>query len=216
MSKSSENPEPEAPPPIKPDNVLDSIFSEGGPMPTARFSLRALALVLDYILMTAVASLIIWKIALPHSHPGAFGEYMQWSQEMLAWIMAWIENNNFDTPFPEPSQQLVGALAVANELQLLIFWLYFAIGEAFFAGSSLGKRICRIRSISTVNLEPPPVFAGIVRGGLKTVTLFWLFPIAFGATFLALFFNNRRQLGHDLCARTAVVDEKYVNLQSKQ
>lgn len=212
MSKSSENPEPEAPPPIRPDNVLDSIFSEGGPMPSAKFSLRALALVLDCILMTAVASLIIWKIALPQSHPGAFGELMQWSQQ----VVNWLESGGSGTAIPEPDKQLAGALAVANELQLLIFWLYFAIGEAFFAGSSLGKRICRIRSVSTVNLGPPPVFAGIVRGGLKTVTLFWLFPIAFAATFLALFFNNRRQLGHDLCARTAVVDEKYVNLQTKR
>jgi uncharacterized RDD family membrane protein YckC len=117
---------------------------------------------------------------------------------------------------PEPSKALVRALGVANELQLLTFWLYFAIGEAFFAGSSLGKRICRIRSISTVTLGPPPILAGIIRGGLKTVTLFWLFPIAFAATFIALFFNKRRQLGHDLCARTVVVDEKYANLQSRE
>lgn len=212
MSKEPEKPEQEVPPPIKPDNVLDSIFSEGGPMPSARFPLRALALALDCILMTAVASVIIWKIALPQSHPGAFGELMQWSQE----VVNWFENREPGAGIPEPSKQLAGALAVANELQLLLFWLYFAVGEAFFAGSSLGKRICRIRSVSTINLGPPPVFAGIVRGGLKTVTLFWLFPIAFAATFLALFFNNRRQLGHDLCARTTVVDEKYVNLQSKQ
>ncbi|MGB0744785.1 MAG: hypothetical protein ACPGSB_09685, partial [Opitutales bacterium] len=56
--------------------------------------------------------------------------------------------------------------------------------------------------------------AGITRGGLKTIALFWLFPIFFLATFIALFFNKRRQLGHDLCARTAVVDEKYVKLQT--
>jgi len=211
MSHEPESPGQETPPPIKPDNVLDSIFSEGGPMPTARFSLRALALVLDGILMTAVASVIIWKIALPQSHPGAFGELMQWSQE----VVTWVESREPDTPLPQPSKQLARALAVANELQLLIFWIYFAAGEAFFRGSSLGKRICRIRSVSTVTLGGPPVFAGIIRGGLKTVTLFWLFPLAFAATFFALFFNKRRQLGHDLCARTTVVDEKYVNLQPK-
>lgn len=178
-------------------------------MPTAKFSLRALALMLDGILMTAVASIIIWKLVLPQSHPEAFGELMQWSQE----LMIWFENGGADTAMPEPSKQLLPALGVANELQLLIFWLYFAIGEAFFAGSSLGKRICRIRSVSTVTVGPPPIFAGIIRGGLKTVTLFWLFPVAFAATFLALFFNKRRQLGHDLLARTAVVDEKYIKSQ---
>lgn len=212
MSEQDETRKGQIPPPIKPDNVLDSIFGEDGPMPTAKFSLRALALLLDCILMTAVASVIIWKIALPQSHPGAFGELMQWSQE----VVNWFESHEPETPLPQPSKQLARALAVANELQLFIFWLYFAIGEAFFRGSSLGKLICRIRSVSTVTLGPPPVFAGIIRGGLKTVTLFWLFPLAFAATFIALFFNKRRQLGHDLCARTTVADEKYVNLQSRQ
>ncbi|MFU8847362.1 MAG: RDD family protein [Opitutales bacterium] len=205
MSPAPENSGRATPPPIKPNNVLDSVFSAEGPLPAAKFSLRALALLLDLILMSAVASVIIWKIALPQSHPGAFGELMQWSQE----IVQWAESREPGTPLPEPSHELARALSVANELQLLAFWLYFAIGEAFFAGSSLGKRICRIRSISTVTLGPPPIFAGIVRGGLKTVTLFWLFPIAFAATFVALFFNKRRQLGHDLCARTAVIDEKH-------
>ena len=181
-------------------------------MPTAKFPLRALALFLDVVLITAVASVIIWKLVLPQSHPGALGELMQWSQE----IVTWVENQESGTPIPQPGKELARALSVANELQLLLFWLYFAVGEAFFGGSSLGKRICRIRSVSTVNLGPPPVFAGIVRGGLKTVTLFWLFPLVFAATFLALFFNKRRQLGHDLFARTAVVDEKYVNLHSKR
>lgn len=212
MSQEPETSGQDRPPTSKTDNVLDSVFNADGPMPTARFSLRALALILDGILMTAVASVIIWKIALPQSHPGAFGDLMQWSQE----IVHWLESREPGSAIPEPNQELARALSVANELQLLIFWLYFAIGEAFFAGSSLGKRICRIRSISTVTLGPPPIFAGIVRGGLKTVTLFWFFPIAFAATFLALFFNKRRQLGHDLCAQTTVVDEKHVNLTKHQ
>lgn len=211
MSDSPESEQSETPPPIKPDNVLDSIFSEGGPMPTAKFGLRALAFGLDCILLTAVASVIIWKLALPQSHPGAFYELTQWSQE----VVEWVGNREPGSEPPVPSKNLAEALGVANEIQLIIFWLYFAIGEAFFAGSSLGKRICRIRSVSTVTLGAPPILSGIVRGGLKTVTLFWLFPIMFLATFIALFFNKRRQLGHDLFARTAVVDEKFVNLQSQ-
>lgn len=181
-------------------------------MPTAKLSLRGLALLLDFVLMTAVASLIIWKVVMPQSHPDAFGELTQWSEE----LMTWIDTRDADTPMPEPSKQLTRALALANEVQLLLFWIYFAVGEAFFGGSSLGKRICRIRSVSTVTLGPPHLLAGITRGGLKTITLFWIFPIVFVATFFALFFNKRRQLGHDLCARTAVVDEKYVNLQTPQ
>jgi uncharacterized RDD family membrane protein YckC len=33
------------------------------------------------------------------------------------------------------------------------------------------------------------------------------------ATLSALFFNKRRQMGHDLMSRTAVIDEKLVNKQ---
>ena len=212
MSQPPDKPSSGGPPPIRPDNVLDSVFSDSGPMPTAKFTLRALALLLDGILVTAVASVIIWKLVLPQSHPGAFGELMQWSQELVDWV----KNPSVGATIPEPSKTLLPALSVANELQLLICWLYFAIGEAFFAGSSLGKRICRIRSVSTVTLDPPPILAGITRGGLKAISLFWLFPLVFAASFLTLFFNKRRQLAHDLCTRTAVVDEKYAQLQTRE
>jgi uncharacterized RDD family membrane protein YckC len=211
MDSKPEQTGPEEPPPLKPDNVLDSVFSDDGPMPTARFSLRALAFLLDLILMTAVASLIIWKIVLPNSHPGAFYELTVWSEELVMWFNNGARDSG--SQLPQPSESLAAALAFANEIQLLLFWFYFAVGEAFFAGSSLGKRICRIRSVSLVTLGAPPVMVGIIRGGLKSLTLFLVFPLTVGATFIALFFNKRRQLGHDLLSRTAVVDEKYVNLK---
>ena len=233
MSDSPEKPDPHTPPPIKPDNVLDSILSEGGPMPSAKFALRGLAFLLDFILITAVASVIVWKIALPQSHPGAWYELSNWSESYAHWYaeesgqevpdIALLQKAIFTTGAafmsqvpptgPEGSDELNEALQVSYEIRFLIFWLYFAVGEGFFNGISLGKRICRIRSVSTVTLSKPPVLSGIVRGGMKTISIFWLFPILFVGTFIALFFNKRRQLGHDLFARTAVVDEKFVNLQ---
>lgn len=205
-----DSPQPAAP---SAGTVLDSVFRKDGPMPPASVKLRAFAFLLDFILISAVASVIIWKVVLPQSHPAAFSQLTEWSQEVLTWYGD--RTSRPDTPFPEPDNNLARALAVANELQMLTFWLYFAIGEAFFAGSSLGKRICRIRSVSTVTLAPPPIMAGIVRGGLKTLTLYLFFPIALIATLAALFFNKRRQMGHDLMSRTAVIDEKFVNLQRK-
>ena len=199
---------------LQPETVLDSVFSDGGPMPPARLRLRALAFVLDFILVTAVASIIIWKIALPHSHPGAFHDLMIWTEQLFEWVGDSARPED-STP-PQPSKELAKALTLANEPQLLTFWIYFAFGEAFFGGSSLGKRICRLRSISTVTLGPPPILSGIVRGGLKTILLFWIFPILFAANFIALRFNKRRQLGHDWFSRTAVVDEKYLSLEQNK
>jgi uncharacterized RDD family membrane protein YckC len=193
------------------NSLLDSVFRKDGPMPPASIRLRAFAFLLDFILISAVASIIIWKIALPQSHPAAFTELTQWTQQMITWYGE--RATAPDTTFPEPTKNLARALVVANELQMLTFWLYFALGEAFFAGSSLGKRICRLRSVSTVTLGAPPIMAGIVRGGLKTLTLYLFFPFGMIATLIALFFNNRRQMGHDMMSRTAVIDEKLVNMQ---
>jgi uncharacterized RDD family membrane protein YckC len=190
-------------------NLLDSVFRKDGPMPPASIGLRSLAFFLDFILISAVASIIIWKIALPQSHPAAFTELTEWTQAVGSW---WGDRATaVDAPLPEPSKNLAEALIIANELQMLCFWLYFALGEAFFAGSSLGKRICRIRSVSTVTLDKPPIMAGIIRGGLKTLTIYFFFPIGMIATLVTLFFNKRRQMGHDMMSRTAVIDEKLVN-----
>ncbi|MDQ8207434.1 RDD family protein [Coraliomargarita sp. SDUM461003] len=202
------------PTPPSAGNLLDSIFRKDGPMPTASIPLRAFAFLLDFILISAVASVIIWKIVLPQSHPAAFTELTEWTQALITWYG---ENGaTAGATIPEPSKSLVRALAVANELQMLTFWIYFAIGEGFFAGSSLGKRICRIRSVSTVTLGAPPIMAGIVRGGLKTLTLYLFFPFGLIATLATLFFNKRRQMGHDMMSRTAVIDEKNVNIQTSK
>jgi uncharacterized RDD family membrane protein YckC len=115
-----------------------------------------------------------------------------------------------ESTVPEFSNYLTEALAHARDLQLLIFWAYFALGEAFFKGTTLGKRACRLRSVSTVTLAHPPIVTGIVRGGLKTMALF--VPLGLVATILALLFNKRRQMGHDLLSRTIVIDEKTVNI----
>ena len=59
-------------------NLLDSVFRKDGPMPPASIGLRGLAFLLDFILISAVASIIIWKIALPQSNPAAFTELSEW------------------------------------------------------------------------------------------------------------------------------------------
>jgi uncharacterized RDD family membrane protein YckC len=201
---------PEPTPLPQPENVLDSVLRDGGPMPSARIGIRSLAFLLDFVLLTAVATIIIWKLAMPHAHPGAFAEFNQWSVELVNW---WSDSERArDTPPPEWSDSLTQALTYARDLQLLIFWLYFALGEAFCGGRTLGKLACRLRSISTITLDPPPIMAGIVRGGLKTLVLFFAFPLGLLATVGALFFNQRRQMGHDLLSRTVVIDEKYSNL----
>lgn len=207
--QSQEGPKEKSVDKLGPSNVLDSVFCDGGPMPPAKLSLRGFAFLLDIVLVVAVASIIVWKVVLPQTNPGAFHELMEWSEQVVAWWSAGSTDRS-STP-PEASKELMRALRLANELQLLIAWLYFALGEAFFSGTTLGKRIFRLKSVSTITLGPPQFMAGMVRGGMKTIILFWLFPLLLLANFIALFFNKRRQLGHDWMSRTAVVDEKYLS-----
>lgn len=187
-----------------PNKLLDSILSDDGPMPSARLGIRSLAFLLDFILCSAVATLLIWKVFLPMSHPGSFLELNEWVDQLLKWMQSAEATRE---TMPEPGKDLLAALRYASEIQLLTFWVYFGIGEIFLGGS-LGKRACRLRSISTITLGPLNFFAALLRAGIKTAALFFLSPLLFIATLVALFFNPRRQMGHDLLARTAVVDEK--------
>ena len=196
------------PPTLKPTNVLDSTLSDDGAMPTARLGIRVLAFLLDFTLLTIVATFIIWKIAMPQQYPAAFNEFNTWAQDFAFWFNEYGRDDGIEPP--KWNNYLTEALVYARNLQILIFWLYFAIGEIFFTGSSLGKCACRLRSINIVMMKAPSMMTGIVRSALKTLVLF--FPIALVATLGVLLFNKRRQMGHDLLSRTAVIDEKYLNM----
>lgn len=195
-------------PPTNPSNLLDTILGEGGSVPSARLGIRALAFLLDFVLCSAIAALIIWKFALPQSHPGSYLEFNAWVEQLTVWMDS---GNATSETLPKPNDALLEALRYASEIQLLTFWAYFALGEAFLAGS-LGKRACRLRTINTINLGPISFFGGILRGGIKTLALFFFFPITIALNLGALFFNKRRQLGHDLLARSAVIDEKHLKI----
>jgi len=202
------------PAPSGPPNLLDSIFRDGGPLPPAKLGIRSLAFLMDFILLFILGSVIIWQFALPRAYPGALTEYTEGAQEWVTNLQEHIEQGHSpkDMELPTFSPYVNEAILFGWEVMLLVFWIYFAVGETLFKGSSLGKKACRLRTISTVTLGPPPIFAGIVRGGSKTLILFFYFPFGLLLALGALFFNKRRQMAHDLFSRTAVVDEKSVNL----
>ncbi len=188
----------------RPGNVLDSILRDGGAMPPAQLGLRALALLLDTVLLGAASVLILGKIALPMTHPGALYDFQQWLQAVSAATGS--EN-------PPMGAELLEAMSFAQNLMILLFWAYFGAGEAFFRGSTLGKRACRLRTHSTVTLDAPNRITGIVRGGVKTFVLFYALPLLL-LDLVPLLFNRRRQTGHDLVTRTAVIDEKFVKMDA--
>ena len=197
---------PNSPPEPQPGTVLDTSLSDDGPMPAARLGIRSLAFTLDFILCSALATVLIWRVFLPISHPGSFLELNEWIDQLLQWFQ---NSEATRVNMPQPNKDLLAALRYASEVQLLTFWIYFGIGEIFLGGS-LGKRACRLRSISTLTLTPLNLFAALLRAGLKTAACFFLSPLFLIATLLTLCFNKRRQMGHDVLARTAVIDEKHL------
>ena len=195
---------PDTPPSVKPDHVLDSIFRHDGPMPPARLGIRSFAFLLDVILVGTLSAFIIWNFVIPGTYPEAPEAYMQFSEEINEWFLG---GRLQSEPIPTPGRKLAETISRAQEVLIACCWIYFALGEAFLAGS-LGKRACRLITVSTVVIAPPPVLTGIIRGGIKTAAIFILPPFSLIVTIAMLFTNKRRQMGHDILSRTAVVDEK--------
>ena len=193
--------------------LIDSLLRVGGPMPPASLRLRMLAYSLDYLLLSIAGSVIIWKLILPSVHPGAFAENYQYIDAIIAWLPTALEGGGAQMPTASP--RLIEAYALANELQMAFFWIYFAFGEAFFSGSTLGKRFCRIRSISTITLDRVPMLSGFIRGGMKAIITSLFPPLFIGITALIAKFNSRNQMGHDFLSRTAVIDERLMNQDKK-
>jgi uncharacterized RDD family membrane protein YckC len=187
---------------IKQGNPLDSILCDNGPMPTARFIIRALAFCLDLALILGVSALIL-KVTLLESFPKAASIWTDYNVAMQN--LDYAKRMIFDMNGTNP--ELFEIISYALGTTITVAWFYFSTGEAFFGGSSVGKRCCRLCSISTITLGEPTIFSGIVRGGLKTIMFFSFGIIGWAAMLIPLLFNKRRQMGHDLLSRTAVIDE---------
>lgn len=188
------------------NSVLDSVLSENGPMPAAHLFIRFQALVLDWVFVSVFTTMVI-GFAMPYISPDALDESRVWAKDFTDWIM----QNGFlkGIPMPQWSESLEVVMLFAQFLTFFSFWLYFAVGEIFFAGHSFGKAICRLRTISIVTMKKPLFLSAISRSGIKTLAL--LAPLVLLATTVVLGFNKRKQMGHDLLCHTAVIDERYMS-----
>jgi len=194
---------PTTPPPLKPATVLDSIFRDDGPMPPAKFGIRLLAFMMDAVLALGV-SLVILKFSLASNYPDAFellNAHFEASQD-FGYALEMARNPEQMDP------ALMDVLSYILTVIIMTCWFYFAMIEGLLGGSTLGKRTCRLKTISTINLSTPSLFSNLVRGGLKTAGLFFFGIFGWAALLIPLFLNKRRQMGHDLLSRTAVVDER--------
>ena len=191
--------------------VLDTVLSDRGAMPAARLGIRFQAFILDCVFVFLFSLIMIGQFALPQAFPNAFNEMNQYNEDFNEWFsgLAGQSDSSENKPMPQLSDSLKDAIMYAQTLLLLFLWLYFAIGEAFFSGYTFGKSICRLRTISVITMEKPFPLSSFARAAIKALAV--LSPFILLATIIALLFNKRRQMGHDLLCRTAVVDERYLS-----
>ena len=181
-----------------------SLNADNLPEPSIAF--RGLAFLLDYILLVLLATLIILQIILPLNPSFSLEALNDWLEAYLAWAES---NSNTAAPVLNDSAQSI--LLLITESFSIIFILYFMLCDTLFKGSSIGKRIFNLKTITLTPRESIPIFHASIRAISKTILLFYFFPILFLVAALTKRFHKSKQWGHDLISQTKVIDEYKLN-----
>ncbi|MAH39787.1 MAG: hypothetical protein CML08_00065 [Puniceicoccaceae bacterium] len=182
-------------------NPIHIILNEEA-LPEPPWLIRGIAFLLDYILLTLVATLIIVQVILPMNHSISVESLVQWLDSYALWL-----ENTKDEAMPNPNASAREVLLLVTESFTLIFTLYFFLCDTLLGGRSIGKRIFNIRVVSLRLGERIPFFHALIRGFSKTIILFYFFPFIFILALLTKQFHKSKQWGHDLISQTKVIDE---------
>ena len=175
-------------------------------LPEPSIAFRGLAFLLDYILVVLLATLIILQIILPLNPSFSLEALNDWLDTYLAWA-----ESNSDTAAPVLNDSAQSILLLITESFSIIFILYFVFCDTLFKGSSIGKKIFNLKTITLTPRNSIPFFHAGIRAISKTIILFYFFPILFLVAALTKRFHKSKQWGHDLISQTKVIDEYKLN-----
>jgi uncharacterized RDD family membrane protein YckC len=181
-----------------------SLNSDNLPEPSMAF--RGLAFLFDYILVLLLATLIILQVILPLNPSFSLEALNNWLETYLTWA-----ESNSETAAPIPNDSVQSILLLITESFTIIFILYFLLCDTLFKGSSMGKKIFNLKTITLTPRESIPIFHASIRAISKTILLFYFFPILFLVAALTKRFHKSKQWGHDLISQTKVIDEYKLN-----
>ena len=181
-----------------------SLNSESLPEPSIAF--RGLAFLLDYILVVLLATLIILQVILPLNPSFSLEALNEWLDAYLVWA-----ESNSDTAAPILNDSAQSILLLITESFSIIFILYFVLCDTLLKGSSIGKKIFNLKTITLTPRNSIPIFHAGIRAISKTIILFYFFPILFLVATLTKRFHKSKQWGHDLISQTKVIDEYKLN-----
>lgn len=181
-----------------------SLNSDTLPEPSMAF--RGLAFLLDYILVLLLATLIILQVILPLNPSFSLEALNHWLEAYLNWA-----ESNSETAAPIPNDSVQSILLLITESFTIIFILYFLLCDTLFKGSSIGKKIFNLKTITLTPRDSIPIFHASIRAISKTIILFYFFPVLFLVAALTKRFHKSKQWGHDLISQTKVIDEYKLN-----
>ena len=181
-----------------------SLDSDNLPEPSIAF--RGLAFLLDYILVVLLATLIILQVILPLNPSFSLEALNDWLEAYIAWA-----ETNSTTAAPILNDSAQSILLLITESFSIIFILYFVLCDTLFKGSSMGKKIFNLKTITLTPRDSIPIFHAGIRAISKTVLLFYFFPLLFLVAALTKRFHKSKQWGHDLISQTKVIDEYKLN-----
>ena len=193
---------------------MQGLLIEAESLPEASFLIRLVAFLLDYLLLSFISFFIITQIILPQNSLLSMDQLIAWLEAYTSWLeteksaaQSTAVPMAIPMPMPMPSIQVRDTLSLISESFTLIFFTYFFIGDFALKGSSIGKKIFNIRTLSLIQPIKIPVFHALIRSMVKTMMLFHFFPIILLIAFATKFLHKRKSWGHDIVSHTIVVDE---------
>jgi uncharacterized RDD family membrane protein YckC len=169
----------------------------------APFFWRVLALLLDTILASVVAGIVLTSVVLPAEHPDA-GAVIQ---QQFDTTMAEIAQAQTTGQVPEQviSPEFLEIRMLVGKTLFLVLLIYFTSCEWALGGATLGKRIFGLRAAQWGSADPPRWIESLSRCILKAASLVWF--VVFVANVVPLFFRSTRRAAHDYLARTIVTGD---------
>ena len=178
---------------------------------------RCFAFLLDCILAGVVTLFLLDRILLPLYHPAGLEEM---KETMQAYEAAAGEALDNQTEVPQlfdymlKSDNVMDMLKFILSISMLVFFTYFFFFELFMRGTTLGKKMFRIQTISMETSSPPGFMQAFLRAAMKTIMLLGSIPFTW-LSFILAFFTSQKRTGHDILTRTLVVSEMHLPAKVK-
>jgi len=175
------------------------LAEEAGALPS-RLVWRALALVLDTLLASVAAMVILSTVVFPQSYPNAEQIFQQQMQSLKTEMHAAMDQNRM--PDFVPSDDYLDLSETISKTLFMVFLVYFAGSEITLGGTTLGKKVFGLRAARWGSIERPTAIESLSRNIFKAASLVWLLLLV--ANVITVFLRPSRRAIHDYLARTIV------------